>query len=245
MTKEEAKFLLRAYRPDGQDAGLPEFAKALEWVDKDPELKAWFESENAFDRAMASKVNQDKVPDDLLASILVANKVTRPHRKVWGFGGLKWVAALLFAGAIIMTALKGRGNDLLTPYRSDVMAHLKVPGHHFDYQSRDFAELKSWMDSQDRRMDAGAIQHLTSLPTHGCKIMDWEGQMVTLICFELPDRRSVHLFVFHQMQMADPKGLEEPLWREEEGWTTVGWTSGSDLFMLAGQVPMQDLRQYL
>jgi hypothetical protein len=66
-----------------------------------------------------------------------------------------------------------------------------------------------------------------------------------LICFELPDRRNVHLFVFPEMPMADPKGLEEPLWQEEEGWTTVGWTTGSDLFMLAGQIPKQDLRQYL
>lgn len=245
MTHEEAKFLLRAYRPDGRDAGLPEFAKALELVDQDPELKAWFESENAFDRAMVTKVNEEKVPEDLLASILVANKVARPHRSVWAMDGLKWAVALLFAGAILMTALKGRGNDHLARYRSDVMAHLKVPGHRFDFQSKEFTELKLWMDTQNMKMDVGSIDHLTSLPTHGCKIMDWEGQKVTLICFELPDRRNVHLFVFHQMQMADPSGLKEPLWLEEEGWTTVGWTAGEDLFMLAGQIPKQELRQYL
>jgi hypothetical protein len=245
MTREEAKFLLRAYRPDGQDAGLPEFARALEWVDQDPELKQWFESENAFDRAMVTKVNQEKVPEDLLASILVANKVARPPRTAWTLGGVKWAVAVVFAGAILMTALKGRGNDDLAPFRSDVMAHLKVPGHQFDFEAKNFSELKSWMDARDVKMDVGPIDHLTSLPTHGCKIMDWGGQIVTLICFELPDRRNVHLFVFHEMQMADPKGLEEPLWQEEEGWTTVGWTTGSDLFMLAGQIPKQDLRQYL
>lgn len=246
MTHEEAKFLLRAYRPNGQDAHLPEFAKALELVDQDPDLKAWFETELAFDQAVVAKVSQEKVPDDLLASILVSNKVTRPHNSAWSWGSLKWAAALVLLGAILFTALKGLGNDHLERYRNDIMAHLKVPGHHFDYISHDFSELKSWMDTQDTpNMNIESIQHLTALPTHGCKIMDWEGQKVTLICFQLPDLRTVHLFVFHEMKMADPKGLEEPVWQEDGGWTTVGWTTGADLFMLAGQIPKQDLRQYL
>jgi len=56
-------------------------------VDQDPELKHWFESENAFDRAMVTKVNLEKVPEDLLASILVANKVARPPRTAWPWEG--------------------------------------------------------------------------------------------------------------------------------------------------------------
>jgi len=43
MDSGEAKFILSAYRPEGQDASDPRFAEALEQVRRDPILQRWFE----------------------------------------------------------------------------------------------------------------------------------------------------------------------------------------------------------
>jgi len=246
MTHEEAKIILQAYRPNGQDADLPEFAHALELLKQDKELREWFEAEQAIDRAIAEKINAQQAPKELLASILVANKITRPRQSSWSGGVVKWAAAVVVIGAILWSAFLTSQSDSLSEYRSEVLAHLRMPGQDFNYQSRDFGQLKSWLDDHGvASINVESIEPLTSLPTHGCKVMQWGEQKVTLICFDLANHGSVHLFVFHEMNMTDPEGLQEPRWQEAEGWTTVGWTQDSDLFMLAAHIPMKELRQYL
>jgi hypothetical protein len=56
MDNEEAKFILRAYRPNGADAGDAKFCAALEQAKRDPELARWFERELALDKTVAGKV---------------------------------------------------------------------------------------------------------------------------------------------------------------------------------------------
>ena len=246
MTIEEAKFILQAYRLGGQDSELPEFNEALKLVEQNEELKTWFEQEHAFDQAVAQKLSAEQPPKELLTSILVANKIVRPTPATWTGSLVKWGVALFLVSAILITAIRNNRSDDLAYFRSEIMAHLKIPGHSFDHQSNHFGEIKNWLDANGMpSLQVEPIHHLTSLPTHGCKVMDWDGQKVTLICFELTDRRNVHLFVFHQMHIENPELLLEPHWQESDGWTTVGWTKNSDLFMLAGKIPMQELRQYL
>jgi hypothetical protein len=246
MTIEEAKFILQSYRPGGQDAELPEFKEALKLVEENGKLRTWFEEQHAFDQAIAQKLSAEKPPEELLASILVANKIVRPAPSTWAGSLVKWGVALFLISAILITAFRNNRSDNLAYFRSRIMAHLTIPGHSFDHQSSQFGEIKNWLDNNGMpALQVEPIHHLTSLRTHGCKVMDWNGQKVTLICFQLRDRRTVHLFVFHQMNIKNPDLLLEPNWQESDGWTTVGWTKNSDLFMLAGQIPMQELRQYL
>lgn len=55
MDNREARFVLNAYRPGGQDAGDPRFAEALEQARRDPVLERWFSESLAFDAAMAER----------------------------------------------------------------------------------------------------------------------------------------------------------------------------------------------
>ncbi|MCI0541761.1 MAG: hypothetical protein L0Z50_41720, partial [Verrucomicrobiales bacterium] len=65
MNREEAKYLLRAYRVSGQDASDPQFREALEMLKIDPELARWFAQEQAVDRKLAEKIGSFPVPTDL------------------------------------------------------------------------------------------------------------------------------------------------------------------------------------
>jgi hypothetical protein len=51
MNIEEAKLILSAYRPDGQDAGDPQFQEALELTKQNPDLARWFAEAQAWDIA--------------------------------------------------------------------------------------------------------------------------------------------------------------------------------------------------
>ena len=98
MDNREAKFILNAYRPGGQDASDPRFAEALEQARRDPVLERWLSEAIAFDAAMTDKLRATEVPPDLRESILAGIKVSRRLRSPF----VKWsVAAALVSMAIL------------------------------------------------------------------------------------------------------------------------------------------------
>lgn len=70
MDKEDARFILRSFRPDGADAGDPDFAEALKLAMENRELGEWLASERAFDAAFASALVTVDLPQHLREDIL-------------------------------------------------------------------------------------------------------------------------------------------------------------------------------
>jgi hypothetical protein len=70
MTPEEAKFILSASRADQLDTDNPDVRQALALVTSIPELAAWWEAEQAFDRAFARKLASITAPPALQEAIL-------------------------------------------------------------------------------------------------------------------------------------------------------------------------------
>ena len=70
MDKEQARFILRSFRPDGADAGDPDFAEALKLAMENRELGEWLASERAFDAAFASALVTVDLPEHLREDIL-------------------------------------------------------------------------------------------------------------------------------------------------------------------------------
>ena len=65
MTNEEAKQILSACRPGGQDAGDPSISGALQHARNDPTLAAWFEREQAHSAVIAAKLREVAPPPGL------------------------------------------------------------------------------------------------------------------------------------------------------------------------------------
>ena len=79
MNNEEAKLILQAYRPGGQDANDPRFREALEQAQRDPELARWFANEQALDSRISAKVQAAiKPPAHLKSQLLAQRKIVRP-----------------------------------------------------------------------------------------------------------------------------------------------------------------------
>ena len=70
MDKEQARFILQSFRPDGADAKDPDFAAALLAATEDRELGDWLAAERAEDAGFAEALDRVEIPDDLRASIL-------------------------------------------------------------------------------------------------------------------------------------------------------------------------------
>lgn len=70
MDKEEARFVLRCFRPDGADAEDSDFAAALQLAASDRELGEWLARERAQDGAFSAALGRLELPDGLREEIL-------------------------------------------------------------------------------------------------------------------------------------------------------------------------------
>jgi hypothetical protein len=84
MDKEQARFILRSFRPDGADATDPDFAAALHLAAEDRELGEWLARERAQDAAFSAAVARTEIPESLRQEILFGlaaerGEVPPPH----------------------------------------------------------------------------------------------------------------------------------------------------------------------
>ena len=68
MNTQEAKLILRSYRPESAEAGDASYAEALAMVGTDAELRAWFEREQDFNRALVAGQERIAVPAGLTST---------------------------------------------------------------------------------------------------------------------------------------------------------------------------------
>src|SRR5438128_2179206 len=161
MDDREAKFILNAYRPGGQDASDPRFAEALEQARRDPVLEQWFKESVAFDATVTEKLRAVAVAVDLRENILAGVKISRPLRWSKPFIKLAIAAALIsmaILGSLIWHEMRpvhlaGWQNEAVI-----VISSLVHDRSNFDAESHNAAELVSWLHSQH----APAAQKLPS-----------------------------------------------------------------------------------
>ena len=65
MNREDAKIILRLYRPESPDAEDPEIAEALELAGRDQELARWLEQHCARQKAVRQQFRQITPPATL------------------------------------------------------------------------------------------------------------------------------------------------------------------------------------
>ena len=70
MDREQARFVLRSFRPDGADVNDQDFAAALALAIENRELGEWLAAERVFDAAFAKALATVALPEHLLQDIL-------------------------------------------------------------------------------------------------------------------------------------------------------------------------------
>jgi hypothetical protein len=71
MNKEQARFILRCFRPDETDAEFPEFNEALALAAKDRELGEWLACERSMDSVFARALESVAIPCILRQELVI------------------------------------------------------------------------------------------------------------------------------------------------------------------------------
>jgi hypothetical protein len=249
MDNREAKFILNAYRPDGQDASDPRFAEPLEQARRDPVLQRWFGESIAFDAAMTEKLRGIEVPSDLRESILAGVKVSRPLR--WSRPFIKWaIAAALIALAILGSFIwrEPRKVSGLAEWQSqalDVVSSLVRNKSSFDAQSHNADELLAWLRANHAPAAQTLPQNLDKLESLGCKTFSWSGTPISVICFLRPDGGLIHLVTTDAVAPIKRATKGRPELVQQGDWATATWREGDKVYMLALEGSRDQLAAYL
>ncbi|HTQ29718.1 MAG TPA: hypothetical protein VMI53_00775 [Opitutaceae bacterium] len=242
MNNDEAKFLLRAYRPGGRDAADPAFAGALAQARSDPRLGAWFAREQAFDGAVADKLCAVAPPPGLREAILAGasvSHVARPARR-WPV----WLAvaagvALLFGAGLWRFKTAAAPMDPLMAFALHDVRFEQHGGH-----GGPAAALQQVLQNPATRLTAGLPVDLAALRATGCRTLNFGGHHVMEICFQ---RGSVlfHLYMARRADFPQIAAAAGPSFGEKFGCCAAQWADARHVFVVATEADPAALRALL
>src|SRR5262245_46204661 len=189
MNREEAKYILRSYHLGGCDAEDPQFRDALETLKRDPELASWFEQEQAIDVNLSRKFTSFPVPPGLKSQLLAARKVV-PRRAWWQRS--VWITAaaacVTLIAAIALLSIRSPGQRHFAEFQSyvtDTAARLD----HLDIRTSNLTQIRQWLADHRAPENFVVPDGLNGKSTVGCRVFAWNGQKVSLVCFNLDDKK--------------------------------------------------------
>ncbi len=245
MTREEAQFILHAYRPSGQDARDPQFQEALTLVRNDPELARWFASEQALDAMIAGKIHDVSPPPSLRSQLLLARKVIRP-RPWWrkpAWIGAAAAVALLFVGVALLWQ-RQHGQAEFASFRGRMIQAALDETAHIDVWGLDTNQLKQWLFENGGDKNFVLPPSLADKEIMGCKVLEWHGHEVTLLCLIFGENH-VDVFVVNESALPGVSLGVAPSFGSAHGLTTAAWRHNGRIYFLAGNVPEPDLERLL
>lgn len=236
MNREEAKYILHAYRPGGQDANDPQFREALELLKYDAELAQWFARELAFDSRIAARFQAVPVPPHLKSRLLAAGKVVSVPSRRWRtpawFAAAAAVVLLLSAGAFWLVS---RGNRPFAEFREAMVQASLDMDPHVSVIDLDLGRARRWLADHGAHGDFSLPAGLRDHSNANCRVLDWRGNKISLLCFHLENGGHADLFVIPEDSVVDLLPSPAPHFARLGDVTTATWRQDGYLYLLAGK----------
>ncbi|MEY2409621.1 MAG: hypothetical protein QOF48_2291 [Verrucomicrobiota bacterium] len=244
MDKQEALFILQSSRFEPHETTDARVTEAWQIVHTDSALAARALEDIRVDNDFAIHLQRYPVPLDLPARIMFAGqRRTLGWRRRARVLGLAASIILLLSFAALWFA-HNRAAVSFASYRTEMIGRLE---NRFDltFHSQRPPDLQQWLESKRGLHDTHLPDGLQALPGIGCRTWMWNGQPAGLICFLLENGEPVHLFVISRGAVPRGPSVESPAYRTVGNWETISWTSGDNLYLLAGRMDRAALEKLL
>lgn len=246
MNREEAKSVLVVCRPNGADAKDPRLTEALALVQRDAELRAWFEAEQAADKAIAAKLKAAPLPEDLLARVRAGTQARitgQPRRPSFTLAMAASLALLGLIATLWLNHEKPAPPGSFAAYRTDMAQFLRTFPN-LDITTDRLPEVREWLSSQHPLTQANLPKALEGFPSIGCRTVEWQGKKLALVCF-MVEGQVVHLFVMPRTAFPDAIVNSTPQLAKVGSQNTASWSTSENLYLLVTQADKALLEKFL
>jgi hypothetical protein len=244
MNRDEAKFILRAYRSNCADARDPQFAASLALVKQDLEMAHWLTNEQALDAAIERKIRAAMpVPPDLKRQLLLIRSTARPApwwgRLAWLGVAASFTLVLVLSGFWWSSRERGLG---FSQFREAMLAEAVNMTRHTDVKGLDGDRLRRWL--VDHRGEAGFVlpPGLAGNDIAACKTIDWQERRVTMLCFR-PGSAHLDLFVVETTNFPAVADDSAPQFSASGTLSTAAWSRDGKHYLLVGNESLAALRR--
>jgi hypothetical protein len=232
-----AKLILQAYRPSGDDASDPFFREALEHVEHDPELKKWFANNIAWDANLRPRLETAlPVPRDLRAKLLALQKLepTIPWWRNWfKLAAGTAMIALVVLVCLLFTPQRGKS---LESFRQTMTACSLQNHEHVTFEVNDLSKIQAWLQSNGATTNFDLPPGIQAVGVQGCKVIDWNNQKVTMICFFSKEKgEHLDLFIVNSPNGSLLPKARAPQFARENGLMTACWSKNDNVYLLTGE----------
>ena len=246
MSNDEAKFLLHAYRPGGDDAGDPAMAPALEQAKRDPELRAWFAREQAHAAAVAAKLREIAPPPGLREAILmgarVSGRVGGPARARWRQP--VWLAAAAAIAVLLSVAAWWRLAPVGGATFEEFAVNFVERGFLLQKRGADVAGLKTWLAQQRGPLPESLPAEFAGLRALGCRTLQYLGKDVSLVCFERGGKE-FHVFVARREFGSDNPVQVSPQFFDHGRHVAAAWSDSRHRYVVVSDAGMDVVKRLL
>jgi hypothetical protein len=237
MNNLEAKLILQAYRPSGEDASDPFFREALEQVERDPDLKKWFANEVAWDASVRSRVETAvPIPRHLKANLMALQRLERPVP--WWLNLVRLTTATAVTALVVFIGFLfvRPHSESLSAFRQTMTLCSLQDHEHVAYEANDLSKINAWLQSNGAATNFDLPPDLQAVGAQGCRVINWNEQKVTMICF-LSKQKGEHMDLFI-MDNPNGSGLpidHSPQFAMKNGLHTACWSKNNKFYLLAGE----------
>jgi len=243
MNRDETKLILQSYRPGGRDAGDPQFAAALALVKTDPELAGWFAEQQKFDACVSSGLQQARVPAQLKKEILALQKKTVSPMaspvSIWWRNlfsqqsPIPWALAAVILIIVTLTVFwkKSEVPTRFANYSAQMVSAAVNDPHHVDTAASDLQQASAWFAAHRGENNLVLPTAFTSgKGLMGCRVLDWHGQKVSMLCYQLKDSGHVDIFIAEADIFPDAPP-DQPQFASSDGMPTASWTHDGKVYL--------------
>jgi len=234
MTNEEAKLILQAYAPNGRSAADPNFQAALNQARCNREVADWFANEQALDaRISDSLIRSLKPPTQLKSRLLAQRAIIRPVVR-WRKQSYQFAlaACALLVSIFSLVWLSRPGPVEFGKYREEIGQSAAEGVEPVGEVPRDQFQVRRWLT--DNELDAGSMvsRGLNDDMISSCRVVNWRGNKVYIICYALENHQNAHLVVIDRAALKDaPAG--SPVFDQVGKAATISWSRGNHTYMIA------------
>lgn len=249
MRNEEAKQILSAYRPSGDDASDPVFERALEQARRDPELAAWFKEERRRDAELAQIFQSIPVPEGARRTLLALPRTEPSGRKRLFWAWTSVIAAcfalLLGATVLLLPYLRPAPELALSKERSlgaSQLIELAHAARPLDFRGDSLPELNAWLTGRGAPKPGILSDALGELSAVGCRVFSDDGDnAISLLCLK-KDGELVHLFVA-EGKARKALAMAENQWIHQDGWNAYCWGDEDRTYVILSPAPPDKLEE--
>jgi len=105
---------------------------------------------------------------------------------------------------------------------------------HITFESPDIAKIQQWLQARGVDANFELPAGLQDKPAQGCRVVDWNGQKATMVCFVLDTSEHVDFFVMDRNGLPSLPENGAPKFASANGLMTVIWAKGGKVYLLTG-----------